>query len=522
VQPWRIAKPALLLGCCVRFATSLAAADFVPIPLATGSFNHDVVVEKTAPAPLVPVTSASMQTGTNNTGLSWYERGYNADFPSTGLPAPGAVVVGDLTPDHQYLFAPNYKTNNAFLLDSNLTSATVLPVVPATFARLSFLAAGANGPGPLQYTVHHQSGANESGSFACPDWYLGAGAAVTAYGSVDVRQFTFDGINTPHPSLFLRDISLTNTSSPVTSVAISSSSGEIVVFALSGSTNLADDFLPIAIKGYNADVIVEAAATRRIPINGATTATIEHGAVNAGNTWYEQTYYAPLAASGLPLAGSNLTNAAGDHRFVMPTSFSANNALVLDPDSPSGSLTPFAPASCAALSFLAAAGHGPVTNGCIIQHADGISETNSFIVPDWMSGGSAAWIPNGRVNIDNRVVDASSGSPRLFSLDVVVAHSTSPVTNVSLTFDGGPPDSRSVVFALSGSASAGGGPRPLLTIDRLAGGNLRINSSQPGLLEATTSPKMSNTVWQTIGAISSNVVLSPTTNGPVKFFRVKQ
>lgn len=484
-----------------------------------------MVVEKTAPAPLVSVTTASMEVGTNNTGLSWYERGYNADFPATGVPAPGTIIVADMTPpDHQFQFPPDYKTNNAFLLDSNFPNATLSLVTASAYSRLSFLVCGVDGTGPLQYTVHHQNGASQSGSFTCPDWYFGAGPVFTAYGRVDVKQFTFDGVTAAHPGLFVRDIILTNSSSPVTSVGItfSGNAGELAIFALSGSTNLVDDILPIAIKGYNADLVVEASATRRGAIIGATTATIDHGAGNTGNTWYEQSYYSPLPMTGLPLAGSNLTNGAGDHRFVMAGSYSANNALILDAASPSGSLTPAVPANSVALSFLGAAGHGPVTNGCVIQHADGISETNSFIVPDWLAGASAAWTPNGRVNTDNRVVDAGSGSPRLFAVDVSVAHSTSPVTNISLTFNGGGPDSHAVIFALSGTISTGGGPRPVLRIDRLADGNLRINSSQPGLLESTTLLQSSNTVWQTVGAISSNVVISPATSGPVKYYRVKQ
>src|SRR5207247_4826794 len=64
----------------VGMTTALAArawADFSPIALASGSFNHDVVVENSAPSPVIAggYTSASMDNGIGNTAYSWYERG---------------------------------------------------------------------------------------------------------------------------------------------------------------------------------------------------------------------------------------------------------------------------------------------------------------------------------------------------------------------------------------------------------------------------------------------------------------
>ena len=523
MQIHTFAKSSLCFALPAFVAANLAWADFAPIPLTADSFNQDVVVEKTGPPPLVPATTASMEAGTNNTGLSFYEQGYKSDAPATGLPVAGAITTSALS-GHQYQFAPTYKTNNAILVDSSIPAATLFFSSPSAFARLSFLVAGANAPGPLQFTIHHDNSATQSGTFTCPDWYFGSVPALTAYGRVDVRDFTFDSVTTPHPGLFARDITLVNSNSPVTKIDFNytSGAGECALFAISGSTNMIDDFIQVTLSGYNADLVVEASATTRSAINGVTTASMDHGTVNTANTWYEQTYYSPLPATGLPSAGSVLTNTAGDHRYLMPASYAANNALVLEASAPTGMLTPASLVACSALSFLAAAGKGPVTVDCVLQHADGITETNSVSVPDWMAGASPARVPNGRVNLNNRLVDAGSGSPKLFAVDLAVTHSSSPITNVVLTFNSGGSDSRAVFFALSGSSTAVSGPRPVLAIDRLAGGNLRISSSQAGTLESATLLKSSNTVWQTVGPISSNVVISPATNGPAKFYRVRQ
>ena len=516
-------KSSTALG-LLAFVTNVARADFAPVPLTSDSFNQDIVIEKTGPPPLVPVTTASMEAGTNNTGFSFYEQGYNTSSGATGLPIAGTTTTSDLS-SHSYQFAPTYKTNNAILVDSNLPAATLFLSSPPLVAQLSFLVTGANGISTLQYVVHHQNGATQSGSFSCPDWYFGLGPALSVSGRVDVKQFTFDSVNSGRPSLYARDITLVNSNSPVTRVdfSLASGAGEIAVFAISAAANLGDDFLPVTVTGFNRDLVVEATATQRTSISGATTATMEHGTGNTGYTWFEQNYFSPSPASGLPTAGSFLTNTAADHRFLMPASYAANNALVLDASASSAALTPASPVTCSALSFLGSASQGPATNSCIIQHADGISETNSLIMPDWLSGGSPAWIPNGRVNINNRVVDAGAGSPKLFAIDTTVAHSTSPVTNIVLTFNGGNgADSHAVFFALSASAGAAAGPRPVLTIEQLAGGNLKISSSQPGILESTTLLKSSNTIWQTESAISTSVIVSPVTNGPAKLYRVRQ
>ena len=72
-----------------------AHAGFAPIPLTSGSFNQDMIVESAAPAPVLAggYTTASMDAGVGNTATSWYEQGYNIGNPSTGLPHSGVTFV---------------------------------------------------------------------------------------------------------------------------------------------------------------------------------------------------------------------------------------------------------------------------------------------------------------------------------------------------------------------------------------------------------------------------------------------
>lgn len=504
--------------------SDIAHADFVPIPLTSDSYSHDIVVEKNAPGPLIPVTTASMDGGVANTNFSWYERGYNFDWPSTGLPAPGTVLTADFPADHDFQMAPSYKTNNAVMIDNSLTTATLTVTTPSAYARLAFLASAGGGPGTVQFTVHHQNGSTQTGTFTCPDWQNTVGPAYTSYGQVEVTAFTFANVTANDPALFARDISLSNTNSPVTQIDLSYVAGAAhnAIFAVSGSTNLVDPFSPIIVTGFNVDLVVESTAARRQALTSVTTASMEGGAVNAGRTWYEKGYYPLNPATGLPAAGSIITNsAAPDHRYALAGSYSSNNVLVIDYDLDSGILTPANPAAYSALSFLCSAGHGPVTNQCVISHANGLSETNSMIIPDWFDTLPAALVSNGDLNLNNRIADSVGASnPRLYGIDVPLANTISPVTNVIFTFKGGAVNSHAAIFAMSGLSNQASGTAPVLSIVALAGGNLRISSSQPGLLQSATALKGTNTIWQNEGSISTTVTIAPSPGLSGKFYRV--
>src|SRR5215469_16223266 len=100
---------------------------FQPIPLTSSSFNQDVVVENTAPAPIVSggYTTASMDSGIANNGTSWYEQGYNTTNLASGLPPAGSTFTHQNAANHQYTMAPSYSANNAVLLDSAITNASL-------------------------------------------------------------------------------------------------------------------------------------------------------------------------------------------------------------------------------------------------------------------------------------------------------------------------------------------------------------------------------------------------------------
>jgi hypothetical protein len=517
--PFKTAKvffvgAALLLG--------VARADFIPIPLTSNSFNVDIIVEKSAPPPVQQVTTASMDGGMANTNFTWFERGYYLGLAYTGFPPAGSTITSESLAGHDYRLAPDYKSNNAVMIDGTLPGGTLTLATPAAFARLSFLTAAGNGPGTVQFTIHYQNGTTQTGTFTCPDWLSTVSPAHTSFGRIDARAFTFDSLNENRPSLFTRDISLSDTNNPVTQIELSYVSGSAhnAVFAISGSPSQTDPFTPIVVTGFNIDLVVESTAPRREALTTATTASMETGTQNANRTWYERGYYPPDPATGLPPPGSVLTNSlAPDHRYALAASYTANNALMLDLTLNSGSLTPLNPAAFAALSFLCAASRGPVTNECVIKHANGSSQTNSLIVPDWLDGSAPVFVANGVLDLDTRMVNSTTANPRLYAIDISLANSISAVTNVVVTFKGGPPNSHSAIFAISG-LSTQTSARPVLTISKLPGGNLQISSTQPGQLQSTSALNGSNTIWQTEGLISGTMTIAPAAGVSGKFYRV--
>jgi predicted alpha-1,6-mannanase (GH76 family) len=443
--------PALLL-------TQGARADFAPIILTSGSFNQDVVVERTAPAPIVggAYTTASMDSGIGNTATSWYEQGYNTTNLTSGLPPAGSTFIHQSAPDHQYTMAPNYTANNAVLLDSTLTSATLTLSTPAAYSRLSFLESGGHNGVSFSYTVHHQSGPNDTGTLSIPDWFNGVSPAFTANGRVDVGTFVFSNVNGNNPRLYSLDITLANTASPVTSIDFSyvSGTGDGAIMAVSGSTGLT--FSPIAVTGYNEDIVVEAGAGKPGTLSGVTSATMDSGTNNTQNTWYEAGYVPSAPATGLPAAGSTITNlSAPDHRYTLPASYTANNAIFVSSNTPTVSVTPVSAAAFPGLSFLTAAGHGPVTVGCTVKHLNGASESSSFSSPDWMTKSPVAFVANGRVNVSAKTVDTiNANNPRLYAADVPLVNTSSPITNIVLSFQTASTTADAVIFAISGGSSS--------------------------------------------------------------------
>jgi hypothetical protein len=477
--PRRIKSKVAILGLALTF-TSASYAAFGPLPITSGSYNADVVVEKSATPVLTVVTTASVDNGTNNTANTWMEVGFDPANPTNGLPAPNTVITAISNPNYTFKMPPTYTGPNGILIDTVVSNGTFTLTTPASYTLLSFLGSGGNGGDVIAVKVHHADATVEVGSFGCPDWFNGT-VNVAYYPNERVTSTTAFGYNpnTLNPRIYFRDIPLTN-ASPVTSIDLTYSSGLASshndILAVSGAATAGGLVAPITVTGYTYDFVVEAGAAKSGPVHGtngltAATFTMDNSTTNIGASWYEKGFNinnfagspnpSPLndeTGTGIPPAGSTFTNAAADHVYTMPPDYTVNNAVWLAPTPAmsNATITLVTPAAVSALSFLAAAGNGPATPMVAIHHQDGTTETNTITVPDWFNNSAPfAYGANGRVGVDTAQFDVRNDAnkdPRLFPCDVSLANTVSPVTSIDVLYTntGG----RISILAVSGTAGA--------------------------------------------------------------------
>jgi hypothetical protein len=476
-------RAAVLLLALAGASISQAATTYSPVPITATSYNQDAIVESNATPRLDVVTTATVDQGTNNGANTWFEQGYDVNNPGNGLPPANTVFTAQDNANYSFRTPPTYAGPNGILIDTVVTSGTFTVTTPATYTLLSFLGSGGNGGDVIRVRVNHQDGSFEIGSFGCPDWFGGTGIAFTAGGRCQ-SPVTFttetDGAN---PRIYFRDMTLTNTTSPVTSIVLSYQSGNANshndILGVSGATTPGGPVTPIIVTGYTYDFVVEASAAKRGRvvsqkiIDGtnawATTITMDNEA-NTGFTFYEKghdfnminngpvIYGDPVVnaiaqASGIPVHGTTFFNPAGDHSYTMAPDYTTNDVVWLSPVITNATITLVTPAAYTALSFLDAAGNGPVSPTVIVHHQNGNSETNVINIVDWFSSTPPTYIPNGRVQAESgqwsQQLVTTNGADRLFASDFILADTVSPVTSIDLVYTntGG----RAGIFAVAGA-----------------------------------------------------------------------
>ena len=497
--------------------------------LGLSGFNADMIVEATAPAFNFDANycTATMERGTLDYGQVYMEKGFNG--AAYGLPAPGTTFTNSAA-NHAFTMPPDYTKPNTLLCAGTLSGITYGPTggtltltTPMAYQAISFLCGATWGPKNFDVTVHHADGTTESfTAVPAPDWYNTSGTiagtypATLAYASGEGFTVETLGFNIASADyrLFAVDVTLANTASPVTSVdcaysATQSQGTTAVAFimGLAGSTgSTTPAFLPALVTGFNEDMIVEKAAVLRPNrLNGATTASMDGGTANTGNTWYEQGFYHAFPLSGLPPAGSTVHSVAQANSYVMPSTYIGNNAAYIDSAHTNANLTPAVPAPYTALSFLSSDANGFVTNRVITQYQDGTADTNTFVSYDWFNNTPYAFIAYGRVNLDNPSINndpgAGGSNPRLYEAQVGLNNTTSPLTNVVLNFLGGSGgSSRMVVMAVSAAT----GPYPVIfrgitttAPTALEGTNMTLSAWTAGVAAGVTYQwqMQSNGVW---------------------------
>ena len=548
-------KSRLLIYGMALAVAGVAQAGYTPVAIQSSSYNADLIVEANATPTLKVVTSASVDNGTNNTANTWFEIGFDTANPGNGVPAAGSTFTALDDATHSFTMASSYTAPNGMLIDTVVTNGTFTLVTAAAYTKLSFLGSGGNGGDVINVRVNHQDGTFETGSFGCPDWFGGSGVAYIPGGrctstvnlTTEVSGGAADGRG--NPRIYFRDITLTNTTSPVTSIVLSYASGlsssHNDIMGVSGATPTSGTTVaPIAVTGYDYDFVVEASAakdgrvTSQIVVDGtnvwATTQSMDTEA-NTGNSWYEKGYninnadsgsfnspLKDLTGTGLPHPGSMITNSTGDHIYHMPPDYTVNNAVYIGTPASitNATITLTTPTAFSGLSFLGSAGNGPVIVNMVVNHQGGTSETNTLTVNDWFNSSVPyAYIANGRVAVDTAQYGGiSNNNPLLLQNDIVLSDKVNPVTSIYLentNTTGG----RFAIFAVSGAAGA----LPPIIVQQPASVNAYVGSSVNFTSTATANAtityqwqKGTNGVFANLanggnisGAITTNLVINP-------------
>jgi len=459
--------------------------------------------------------------------------GTTESFTLTGAPSANvgqinALQLRDLgavgpsvNASFQYQMPSTYVTNNVVLIGSGLTSGTLTLSNETTVTNISILNASGVAAQTVNYAVHHDGGADDTGSFSSP-YYLGtAGAAYLANGRISPVSGAYSSVTNgaSGPNLYASQIPVSG-ATPVTGITFSypgSGSGFAGIFALSGNSS-GTNWSPLGVSGYDYDAVVEVTAKQPGAITNYTTATMDNGTVNTANTFYELGFNRNFPTTGLPHAGSTVTSYTHPNRsytFAASYDNKAPDSILINSTVTTANIVPANPAPYTAFSVLSAGASigltSTMTNNIILQHADGTSETNLFLVLDWFSSTTAnkAYSSLCRMNVssnanfDNRV---GTNYDELYESTFPMANTTSPVTNIVIKYRSGPAtNSTTYIFAVS--ATAGGFP-PVITAVSPASQSWFTGQTATFTATLTGTPPITS-LWE----VESNGVYVPLSDG---------
>lgn len=454
----RLLSIALTCACA-----SLARADFNPVPLTESSYTFDIVVESNTVQAVPYCINATAGGGTGMGDNSYYEEGMVArpgePWSNSGIPYHNSVFTSINNANLSFIMPPDYSTNNTLMIDSTFGSGTFTFNTPTTATNLAILGAGCGGGTTVGYTVTHADSTTDTGSISFPDWFNGGNTvAWGANGRMDTsgnyNNFNGSSVNNNAPYLYAVKIGVTN-SSPIVSITFTFTSGAHAnILAVSGNAS-GSAWTPIPLGGFNVIAIIPSA----FPL----TATMDQGTNTSYNgnlaTWFEQGYVSNTPSAGLPPSGTTFNSFSQPTHHYQFASYTTNNAILIDQGHQIANITPATPANFYAYAFVTAGGNiggGAMTNICILQHADGVNETNLFYGYDWFNNnnaGALALKANGRVNMANRTVNnVNNGYPYLFETYFALNDVTSPVTNIVVMYKTSP-GANSTTYIMAVSAS---------------------------------------------------------------------
>jgi len=505
----------ILTGAC----TVSALADFNPVALTPGSYTFDIVVEKDTVQGLPDCLNVTAGNGVGLGDNTYYEQGLHDRVGhvggNSGIPIHNTIFTNINNANMKFLMPPDYSVNNELMIDSTYPNGALNFTTPTTATNLAILNCGGGGTVSITYTVTHADTTTETGTLGLLDWFTG-GATVAwgANGRIQANgaynNYNSSAVNNNAPYLYANTITVSG-ASPVVSVALNYVSGQHGnFFAVSGNATGTWAPIPLDPASYNVMGIVPAA----FPL----TATMDQGTNTASNgnlaTWFEDGFVRSVSG-GLPASGSTFSSFSQPTHFFQLGNYSANNAILIDTNHQFVNITPASPANYSAFALLTAGGNvgsTPMTNLCVLQHQNGVNETNIFLGYDWFDNnhpGAIALKASGRVNMYNRTVNnVGNNYPYLFESFFLVADTASPVTNILVLYKSAGGTS-ATTYIMAVSATSGGVP-PLVDVGPVPSSQTLLFGTNATFTVGVSGTAPITGYWQKENAGT----FSPLTDGP--------
>lgn len=211
---------------------------------------------------------------------------------------------------------------------------------------------------------------------------------------------------------------------------------------LAGFFSFSQNYAPIAVTGYNADVIAEA-----VPASSTTTTALD----GSDYILYSQAYGTSMSTgTGLPNSG---TIVSGSSSYQLAP-YTAENAIFLSTGQ-TDSLELNTPASYSSLSLLGFSTEGSGTVLFVIKFTDGSAMVvNSTNLPDWFNGGGAVTGGFDRAGRTGDSPDYSTSTPYMYRINVHLscADQAKLVQRVLIINTTSSPTIKTAIFALSGAS----------------------------------------------------------------------